>query len=97
MPVKLKAVERCAELKIGVILVPTLIKNCNDSQIGNIIQFAKKWMPVVKGVHFQPMTFIGRYSSPPLNHSRYLISDVLAAIEDQTQGEIRVENLIPAG
>jgi 7,8-dihydro-6-hydroxymethylpterin dimethyltransferase len=95
--VKLKAIEQCADLKIGVILVPTLIKNCNDGQIGDIIQFAKKWMPVVKGVHFQPMTFLGRYPASPSNHSRYLISDILDAIDDQTGGEIRVENLIPAG
>jgi 7,8-dihydro-6-hydroxymethylpterin dimethyltransferase len=94
---KLKAIEQCAALKIGVILVPTLIKNCNDGQIGDLIQFAKKWMPVVKGVHFQPMTFLGRYSGSPSNQNRYLLSDVLAAIEDQTGGEVRVENLIPAG
>jgi 7,8-dihydro-6-hydroxymethylpterin dimethyltransferase len=97
LQVKQKAIEQCAELKIGVILVPTLIKNCNDDHAGDIIQFAKKWMPVVKGVHFQPMTFLGRYSESPSNHNRYLLTDVLAAIENQTGGEIRVENLIPAG
>jgi 7,8-dihydro-6-hydroxymethylpterin dimethyltransferase len=97
LAIKQEAIEQCARLKIGVILVPTIIKNCNDGQIGDIIQFAKKWMPVVKGVHFQPMTFLGRYSGPPANQNRYLLSDVLAAIEDQTKGEIRAENLIPAG
>ena len=65
LSLKLKAIERCVELKIGVILVPTLVKNVNDSQIGAIIQFAKKWMPIVKGVHFQPMTFLGRYPTFP--------------------------------
>jgi 7,8-dihydro-6-hydroxymethylpterin dimethyltransferase len=97
LPVKLKAIERCAELKIGVILVPTLIKNINDNQIGTIIQFAKKWIPLVKGVHFQPMTYLGRYPASPRNDDRYLISDILVAIEHQTGGELMVENLIPAG
>ena len=97
LSLKLKAVERCAELKIGVILVPTLGKNVNDSQIGTIIQFAKKWIPIVKGVHFQPMTFLGRYSEPPCNEDRFLLSDLLAGIENQTGGELRVENLIPSG
>jgi uncharacterized radical SAM superfamily Fe-S cluster-containing enzyme len=97
LSLKLKAIERCAELKIGVILVPTLVKNVNDSQIGEIIQFAKKWIPIVKGVHFQPMTFLGRYPASLRNEDRLLISDILAAIEDQTGGEIRVENLVPSG
>jgi uncharacterized radical SAM superfamily Fe-S cluster-containing enzyme len=97
LSLKLKAIERCVELKIGVILVPTLVKYVNDSQIGAIIQFAKKWMPIVKGVHFQPMTFLGRYPTSPRNHDRLLLSDILAAIEDQTEGELRIENLIPSG
>ena len=97
LSLKLKAIERCVELKIAAILVPTLVKNVNDSQIGAIIQFAKKWMPIVKGVHFQPMTFLGRYPISPHNDSRLLLSDILAAIEDQTGGELRVENLIPSG
>jgi uncharacterized radical SAM superfamily Fe-S cluster-containing enzyme len=97
LPLKLKAIERCAELKIGVILVPTLAKNVNDDQIGALIQFAKKWMPVVKGVHFQPMTFLGRYPKFPGNDSRILISDILFAIESQTHGELKVENLVPSG
>jgi uncharacterized radical SAM superfamily Fe-S cluster-containing enzyme len=94
---KLKAIERCAELKIGVILVPALVRDVNENQIGAIIQFAKKWMPTVKGVHFQPMTYLGRYPNPPANEDRILIPDILAAIEEQTMGELRAENFIPPG
>jgi uncharacterized radical SAM superfamily Fe-S cluster-containing enzyme len=53
LDLKLKAIERCAALKLGVILVPTLVRNVNEDQIGAILQFAKKWIPIVKGVHFQ--------------------------------------------
>ena len=94
---KLRAIERCQELKIGVILVPTLVRNVNDSQIGDIIQFAKQRMPAVKGVHFQPMTYLGRYPRPPRNEDRILIPDILAAIEEQTGGELRSENFVPPG
>jgi uncharacterized radical SAM superfamily Fe-S cluster-containing enzyme len=94
---KLRAVERCADLKIGVILVPTLVQNVNDSQIGDILQFAKKWMPAVKGVHFQPMTFLGRYPDAPCNENRVLIPDILTAIETQTGGELKADNFIPPG
>jgi uncharacterized radical SAM superfamily Fe-S cluster-containing enzyme len=94
---KMQAVERCAELKLGLILVPTLVKNVNDNEIGAIIQFAKKWMPVVKGVHFQPMTYLGRYPTSPLNADRILIPDILSAIEEQTAGELKLENFLPSG
>jgi uncharacterized radical SAM superfamily Fe-S cluster-containing enzyme len=94
--IKQRAVERCAELKLGVILVPTLVKGINDSQIGAILHFARKWIPVVKGVHFQPLTYIGRYPETPFNERRVLIPDILNAIQEQTQGELRVENFLPS-
>ena len=94
---KLRAVERCSELKLGVILVPTLVRNVNENQIGAIIQFAKRWIPAVKGVHFQPMTYLGRYPASPRNKDRILIPEILTAIEEQTGGELVVENVLPAG
>ena len=84
-------------MKIALILVPTIVKGVNDQQIGPIIQFAKKWMPAVKGVHFQPMTYLGRYSDSPQNEKRMLIPDIISAIEEQTAREFRVENFIPPG
>ena len=97
MQIKLKALGRCAALRVGVILVPTLVKGVNDSQIGSIIQFAKKQMPTVKGVHYQPLTYVGRYPSAPRNEERMLIPDILMAIEKQTDGELKQENFIPPG
>jgi 7,8-dihydro-6-hydroxymethylpterin dimethyltransferase len=94
---KMRAVAVCADLHIGVILVPTLVKGLNDNQIGKIIQYAKEWIPTVKGVHFQPVTYVGRYPSQPRNEDRILIPDILAAIEEQTGGELKVENLVPPG
>jgi uncharacterized radical SAM superfamily Fe-S cluster-containing enzyme len=96
-PLKLQAISSCEKWKVGVILVPTLVKHVNDSQIGSIIQFAKDWIPTVKGVHFQPMTYLGRYPASPRNEDRLLLSDILTAIEDQTHGELKVENLLPSG
>jgi uncharacterized radical SAM superfamily Fe-S cluster-containing enzyme len=86
-----------ALLRVGVILVPTLVRNINEDQIGAIIQFAKKWIPTVKGVHFQPMTYLGRYPHSPRNEDRILIPEILMGIEEQTAGELRVENIVPPG
>ena len=35
LPLKLKAIENCAEWKVGVILVPTLVKHVNDESDRN--------------------------------------------------------------
>jgi len=93
--VKIRAIENCAEVKIGVILVPTLIPRVNDHQVGDIIQFAKKWMPIVKGVHFQPIAYLGRYPTPPQDEDRLTIPDLLKSMEDQTNDEIKRENFTP--
>lgn len=94
---KEKAVERCAALELGVILVPTIVRGINDGQAGAIIDFAGKRIPTVKGVHFQPMTYLGRYPETPANDSRMLIPDLLDAIEKQTNGELKLEHFLPPG
>lgn len=94
---KLQALQRCRELDIGVILVPTLVRGVNDSQVGALIRFAKEWVPVVKGIHFQPQAWLGRYPESPRNEDRLLIPDLLQAIERQTGGELEVGNFLPSG
>ena len=89
-------VRTAAELRVAVILVPTLVRGVNDGQIGAILEFAKRWMPSVKGVHFQPMTYLGRYPRSPRNEDRILVPDILAAVEAQTGGELTLENFIPS-
>jgi len=50
----------------------------------------------VKGVHFQPMTYLGRFPKFPKNEDRILIPEILLAIEKQTT-ELKVENFLPSG
>lgn len=92
---KRQAIENCAQFKIGVQLVPTVIPNVNDHELGAIVQFAKKYIPVVKGIHFQPISYFGRYPIHPANEDRITTPDVLRALETQTDGEIQVKNFIP--
>lgn len=89
---KLKALRNCAEVGVGVVLVPTVIRGVNLHQVGEIIEFAKGWMPMVRGIHFQPITYTGRCPSP---EGRVTIPELLHAIEDQTRGQLSVNNFIP--
>ena len=95
MEIKKRAVANCAIVNIGVVLVPTIVPGVNDGQLGGIIKFAKEWIPVVKGVHFQPVSFFGRYPGPPADKDRITLPDVIKALETQTCGEIKSADFIP--
>jgi uncharacterized radical SAM superfamily Fe-S cluster-containing enzyme len=92
---KVKAIGNCDEAKIGVILVPVVVPRVNDHQLGDIIQFAKKWIPTVKGVHFQPISYFGRYPVAPEDKDRVTIPDVIDGLVRQTGGELRPDNFLP--
>ncbi len=95
MDIKKQALDNCAKEQIGVILVPTLVRRVNDNQLGEIVRFAKSWIPAVKGVHIQPVSHLGRYPHPPRDEDRITIPDVINALESQTEGELKWQYFMP--
>ena len=96
MDVKQRAIENCEKAGIGVLLVPVVIPGVNLHRLGEIVAFAKEHIPTVKGIHFQPVSYFGRYPGliPP-DESRCGLDDVLHALEEQTGGELRMEHFAP--
>jgi len=93
---KLAVIERCAELNLGVVLVPTLVPRVNTDDIGNLIKLALDHFPAVRGVHFQPVSYFGRYPQPPRDADRITIPEVIRAIETQTNGHIKSASFKPS-
>ncbi|MDY6881962.1 MAG: radical SAM protein [Thermodesulfobacteriota bacterium] len=99
--IKKKLIKNCNDVKIAVVLVPTIIPGVNLNQLGKIIQFAKEMVSVVKGVHFQPVSYFGRFrdldNNPdgPSDDERATIPDLLGEIERQTGGEVRIKDFVP--
>ncbi|MGA2225447.1 MAG: radical SAM protein, partial [Syntrophobacteraceae bacterium] len=91
------AIEHCAGHGIGVVLVPTIVPGVNTGQIGPIIEFAFQELPAIRGVHFQPVSYFGRYPSPPGDEDRITIPEIITEIETQTGGRIRAEHFKPPG
>ncbi len=93
---KLAAIQNCARHELGVVLVPTLIPGINTGQIGEILRTAIAIAPVVRAVHFQPISYFGRYPAAPRNADRITIPEVLRLIEEQTEGKFNTANFYPA-
>jgi len=92
---KIRAIECCAELELGVILVVTVVPGINDKNIGEIVRFALERIPTVRGVHFQPISYFGRYPKMPTDEDRITLPEIIGALEQQTEGRIQVADLHP--
>ncbi|HHU53036.1 MAG TPA: radical SAM protein [Clostridiaceae bacterium] len=91
---KIRAVQRCKEAHIGVVLVPTVMKGANDDELGDILRFAADNMPIVRGVHFQPVSLFGRYSAG--EDARITFPELFNKIERQTDGKLKRTDFLPS-
>ncbi|MBM4240827.1 MAG: radical SAM protein [Euryarchaeota archaeon] len=96
LPLKLEAIENCRASKLGIVLVPTLVKGINDHQIGDIIRFAVDNIEIIRGVNFQPVSFAGRTSAEEMEKQRITLPDFEKAVEKQTNSKIKVKDFYPA-
>jgi hypothetical protein len=93
--VKLRVLENCARAGIGVLLVPTVKPGVNDHQLGDIIRIAKAWIPTVRGIHLQPISYLGRFRAPPRDEDRITVPDVIEKLVQQTGGELKADHFLP--
>lgn len=96
LKVKKKAIDNCSEYNIGVTLVPTIVRDVNSQNIGEILRFAISESPKVRGVHFQPVTFIGRVPENPKNSERFTLDELIFEIQKQSDGVIKADDLLPS-
>ena len=97
LEVKQRAIEACGEHGIGVVLVPTLVPGVNTDQIGNLLRLAVSLSPAVRGIHFQPVSYFGRFPQPPAGAGRITLPELMAAIEHQTAGMFKAADFRPPG
>ena len=90
-----KVIENLKNVRLGVVLVPTVIHGKNDNELGDIIRFAAKNISVIRGVNFQPIAFTGAANDDDVRKSRITIPDVLACIEEQMQGVLKKDDFYP--
>ncbi|MBS3815023.1 MAG: radical SAM protein, partial [Hadesarchaea archaeon] len=90
-----KAIENCRNAGLGIVLVPTIINNFNDHEVGDILKYGFKNNDVISGVNFQPVSLVGRMPREKREEQRITIPDVLERIEDHTDGQIKMDDFYP--
>ena len=93
MATKMRAIENCGKHRLGVTLVPTLVPGVNTDDVGDLIRLAVSLSPVVRGVHFQPVTYLGRYPQAPADDERYTLDELLEDISIQAGDLVPVEEI----
>ncbi|MEM4789081.1 MAG: radical SAM protein, partial [Ignisphaera sp.] len=81
----------------SVVFVPTIIRDVNDHELGDILKVAAHNMDIVRGVNIQPVSLVGMMRKYERARYRITIPDIIKAIEEQTSGEIDRDSWFPVG
>jgi len=95
--VKEKALLHCQAAGLAVVLVPTLVPAINLHEVGAIIDYAIRFAPTVRGVHFQPVSYFGRFPEDPADKDRLTLPELMQLIEKQSGGAISANHFAPPG
>ncbi len=77
---------------MGIVLVPTVIRTINDSELGAITNFALNNIDIIRAVNFQPVSLVGRMPARMREKQRITIPGAIKQIEQQTNGVITKED-----
>ena len=107
--IKQRAVAHATAAGLGVVLVATVVPGVNDDQLGELVRYALTAGPLVRGVHFQPISYFGRYAASgavtaagprlagPPDAARITLPEIMRGLEAQTHGMVRVAHCRPPG
>lgn len=93
--IKEQAILNCAAAGLGVVLVPTLVPGINTHEVGAMIEYGARFAPTVRGIHFQPIAYFGRFPQPPADSDRLTLPEVIELIEAQSGGSIHRDHFGP--
>jgi len=86
------AIEACREAGLPVVLVPTVVPDVNDHEMGDIVRFALENRDVIRSVNFQPVAHFGRYAE---NDGRFAIDDATRLLAEQIE-TLDPRDMLPA-
>lgn len=91
--VKRRAIENLTRFDVGTVLVSTVQRGVNESEMGAIVDYALD-TPIVKGVVFQPTFYTGRHPHfDPMD--RVTLPDVVKGIAAQSRYGFQETDFVP--
>jgi uncharacterized radical SAM superfamily Fe-S cluster-containing enzyme len=93
---KCRAIGNASAAGLGIVLVPVVARGVNTDQLWDIVQFGLERQPWVRGVHFQPMSFFGRYPEG-FTPDHVTLPELMTGLQEQSGGVVRVADFLPPG
>ncbi|KNZ43428.1 radical SAM (seleno)protein TrsS [Acetobacterium bakii] len=95
LELKEKAIENCAAAELGTVLVVTVVPGVNDHNLGDILRYGIKRLPFVRGIHFQPVSYFGRFPHQPLDTDRITIPQLIGKLVIQSEDKLKTNQFVP--
>jgi len=95
LSLKEMAIKNCADAELGIVLVVTVVPGVNDHNLGDILRFGIEQLPYVRGIHFQPVSYFGRFPHQPLDADRITIPELIGKLVVQSDNKLRIDQFVP--
>lgn len=92
---KQQAIAHCRAAGLGVVLVMVVMPQYNLRQIGPVLDYALSQMPTVRGIHFQPVSYMGRFPQAPADADRLTLPELVGQLELQSKFRLSRQDFIP--
>ncbi|CUI08834.1 MoaA/NifB/PqqE family protein MJ0619 [Janthinobacterium sp. CG23_2] len=92
---KMRVLALLEKYKVDTTLLPVLARGSNDHEVGAFVKLALE-KDFIRSVELHTMTFTGQGGSRFDRRGRYTTYDVLADLEQQTDGALRITDFVPS-
>ncbi len=94
MAEKHAALARVTEHELPTTLVCTVVQGVNDSELGPLVRLGLQ-SPIIRGITFQPATWVGRFQPEIDPMQRTTLADVVRLLVQQSGGLLAAEDFNP--
>ena len=91
---KRAALARAVEHQLPTTLVCTVVQGVNDGELGPLLKLGLQ-TPIVRGITFQPATWVGRYEPDTDPMHRATLADVIRGLVEQCGGLLAEDDFKP--
>lgn len=93
---KKAAIQACADAGLGIVLVPTIVPGVNSGDVWSLVEFGLSLQPHVRGVHFQPISYFGRFPAD-FRPEHISLPELMAGLAKGSGGLIHPSDFQPPG